>query len=66
MNTEFIFISNIKIKLSTIEIFSTDISSIDNIISSISSPTPFNNAVYTITIKILYIEKTKNNVAIAI
>ena len=58
--------SNIKVKLSAVEIFSIDIFFINNVISSILFPISFNDAVYTITIEALYIERIKNNVVIVI
>ena len=66
INIEFTLTLNIEVKLSTIEIYPTDVFSIDNIISLVLFPTSFNNTVYTITTKALYTRRTKNDVAIII
>jgi len=66
INIKFTFTLNIEVKLSIVEIFPIDVFFINNIISLVFSFTPFNDTVYIIIIRILYIERTKNDIVVAI
>jgi len=66
MNIEFIYILDIKVKLSAVKISPIDTSSIDNIIFSVSSLTSFNNVIYIIITKVLYIKGIKNDIVVVV